>query len=70
MTIKEYFTTLYKIISTKSLYKFKGYFQTSSPYLEGTKRQYEAIRKQLALSITFELMDLVPLFEVIYDRFI
>ena len=71
MTINEYFSTYYEIITKGNLEDLNDYFHTSSPFLQGTKQQYAAIRKQLEMNINIESIELVSKLDdllVIRDR--
>ncbi len=71
MTINEYFKTYYEIISKGNLEDLNDYFHSSSPFLQGIKQQYTAIRKQLEMNINIESIELVSKLDdllVIRDR--
>lgn len=59
MTINDYFTTYYGIVSKGSLDELDGFFHSNSPFLIGVKQQYEAIRKQIEMTIKLESIDLI-----------
>jgi hypothetical protein len=71
MTINEYFTDYYQMISTGNLDDLSDFFHPNSPFLAGTKQQYQAIRKQLAMNITLQSIELVSKLDdllVVRDR--
>jgi hypothetical protein len=71
MTINEYFKTYYEIISKGDLEQLNDYFHSTSPFLQGIKQQYTAVRKQLNMNINIESIELVSKLDdllVIRDR--
>jgi hypothetical protein len=59
VTINEYFKTYYGIVSKGNLDELDSFFHSSSPFLVGVKQQYEAIRKQIEMTINLESIELV-----------
>ncbi|WDD99175.1 hypothetical protein [Thalassomonas actiniarum] len=59
MTINEYFSHYYGIISNGNLEELDQFFHEDSPFLNGVKQQYEAMRKQLDINIQIQAIELV-----------
>ena len=59
MTINEYFSHYYGIISNGNLEELDEFFHHDSPFLNGVKQQYEAVRKQLDITIQIQALELV-----------
>jgi len=59
MTINEYFSHYYGIISNGNLEELNEFFHQGSPFLNGVKQQYEAVRKQLDINIQIQAIELV-----------
>jgi len=59
MTINEYFNQYYDVLCNGDLSNLDQFFHSDSPFLQGVKSQYEAIRKQLEMTIKLESIELV-----------
>ena len=59
MTIKEFFTKYYQVISNEDLNDLDQLFHADSPFLPSIKRQYESVRTQLEVNIDLESIELV-----------
>jgi hypothetical protein len=59
MTVKEFFTRYYSLISSGELESLDHLFQKNSPYLDGIKRQYESLHRQHDITASIEHIELV-----------
>ncbi|MCF6441946.1 hypothetical protein L1077_21185 [Pseudoalteromonas luteoviolacea] len=71
MTLQDYFTRYYSIISSGNLDELAQYYHTASPMMDAAKSQWEMMRTQCEFEITLTHIELIAKQEnllVVYDQ--